>query len=368
MVCRSQRRKGVTFHVELENAKQMPKVYYTRHMYPGLCEYSDERILVDENTIKKMMPSFVGKPVYAENHRKVDVDNLQAEADGYVTDSFRNGLDGWAWSKFIVVSDAGHEAVRKGYKVSNAWKPKTWDASSGTFHNVKYDRKITDGEFTHLALVKDPRYEESKIYTESEYKAYVAGLKTELHNSKTNPPEGKSMFDKLKFWKTSKEEVQMDKTMTVELENGKTVTIEEMLNAVEAQEKAATEAAEKEAKEKADKEKADAEKTNEVDLGAEIEINGTTMTIGMLKQKFMQLQKEKEKKNASDDDAAEAARIQKEADDKKAADAAAAEAAEKKKKHDELQNAGDRTTEKVQTLDTAADQSARGASRYGSNK
>lgn len=210
---------------EKTNAKTNPTVLYAKHMEAGLCGYEDEMILVDADAMKSMAPTFAGKPVYV-GHQEVDLANLQEQADGYVADCFYNELDGWLWSKIIVVSDKAQEAVSNGWSVSNAYVPTEW-ADDGVHHNVDYNRKIVQGNFTHLAIVPDPRYENAKIFTPDGYKGYCNEKRVqieELRNSKERKPM-------LKFWKNEKKEVaaaDVDGDTVVELQNGKTITLKEL--------------------------------------------------------------------------------------------------------------------------------------------
>jgi hypothetical protein len=155
---------------EKQNAKTEPKIYYCRHISQGICGYNNETILVTDDVLKNMNPEFAGKPVYVE-HKKVDLDNMQEQADGYVVESFFCKEDGKHWAKFIVVSDRGHEAIARGYKVSNAYEVEEFGVG-GEWHAIKYDREVMKGKYTHLALVDNPRYEEAQIMTPQEFKEY----------------------------------------------------------------------------------------------------------------------------------------------------------------------------------------------------
>lgn len=218
---------------EKTNSKQLPVVYYAKHMETGAAEYENERILIDTDALKDMVPSFNGKPVYV-GHQVVDIENLQETADGYISDSFYNELDGWLWVKFVAVSDKAHKAIADGWSVSNAYVPTSW-GGPGTHHNVSYDRQITGAYFTHLALVPDPRYEEACIMSCEDFKAYQKAMKTkleEIHNSKE---EKTNMF---KIFQTKREEVaSLSPDSMIELRNGKTVTFQELLNASDDMEK-----------------------------------------------------------------------------------------------------------------------------------
>lgn len=200
---------------KVENARTLPKVYFGLHMVEGVAEYQEPekapfRIFIGEETIKNMDPSFKGRPVYVQHVDSVDLKNLQAEADGYVIRSFFNKADGKHWAEFIVVSDAGHEAIQKGWKLSNAYLPKNLSAG-GLWHGVEYAQEVKSGEYEHLAIVPNPRYEESVILTPEDFKAYNARKEADLYKL-ANSKESKSM---LTFWKKSKVENASDLETTV---------------------------------------------------------------------------------------------------------------------------------------------------------
>jgi hypothetical protein len=259
---------------EQHNAKQMPRIFYAKHMQPGLAEYSNERILVDTDALKSMIPSFVGKPVYI-NHQAVDLEKLKENAAGYVTDSFYNEADGWAWVKMLAIDDELYQAISNGWSVSNAYIPTT-HSPGGTQHNVAYNRKINTAEFTHLAVVQNPRYEQACILTPEQYKVYQEKKLqqlAELKNSKSAPQKGaNSMF---KIFKNKPEETELDKDSMITLSNGKHVSLGEMVAAYEnsmAEDEAEKAKAEAEAKAKAEAEaaeKAEGEKENSVEKLAE---------------------------------------------------------------------------------------------------
>ena len=354
---------------EKTNASQKPKHYYCRHMQPGVCKYNSEVVLVDTDAIKRMIGGdVIGQPVYvlhntAPNDERLK--NLQEEADGYITDSFYNELDGWAWFEFIVVSDKGHAAVAKGWAVSNAYMPTEW-GPGGTKNNVPYDREIVNGAFTHLAIVPDPRYEDARIMTPEQFRLYQDSKKrelVELQNSKTEPSGGKKMF---KLFKTKREEVSaIDADTQVELENGKTVSVGEMLNAMKKN-------SEDEEKAKAEKEKKEKENSEKINGDSMVECEGEKMPLKELVNKYNAAMKANaeadEKKNADE----KAEKEKKEKEEKENAEQKNREKdAEEEKANShflELQNAAGikPTTNFIQ--ETGMDRTARGKARYGSVK
>lgn len=356
---------------EKKNASQLPSLFYCKHMETGLCGYEDETILIDGDDIKKMIPTFNGKPLYVL-HQDVDVENLQEKADGYVVESFYNELDGWLWAKFIAVSDDAHDVIGRGWSVSNAYIPTEW-GTGGTHHNVAYNRKITGGEFTHLALVPNPRYEEARVFTPAEFKDYQSQKRNnlqELHNSKSNLGV-KKMFRKM--FKTDKKEVaSLDEATSVVLENGKEIDIAEMVNAVIEAEKA------NEAKEE-----------EKINMDAEVKVGDKTMPIRELVNKYNNLtkentddkdeddKKEKDNKKNSDagDDKEKANEDKKEEkentdaeDDKKNEDGDDKKEDEKKnaKHFEQLCNAGFDGESNVKVIETSSSMVQRGNDRYGS--
>lgn len=207
-------------------------------MAEGVAEYADEglepyRILIGENTLKTMDSTYAGKPLYVEHVDEVDLDRVEAESAGYVVESFFNKLDGKHWAKFIVVSDAGHEAIRRGWKLSNSYVPQSF-TQGGLWHGVQYAKEITNGEYEHLAIVPNPRYEESIIMTPEEFKRYNDEKKAELERV-TNSKEKEKKQMGLKWFKKAKVENSIDVDMSVVLpKSGKEITVAKMVELADA--------------------------------------------------------------------------------------------------------------------------------------
>lgn len=221
----------------VKNSKEMPKIYYGLHMYPGTAEYREEgkdpyRIYIGEEAIKNMGPTFSGKPVYVRHVNEVNLDKIQTEADGYVVESFFNQMDGKHWAKFIVVSDKGHEAVRNGWKLSNAYLPKQM-GSGGLCNGVEFQKEVTQGEYEHLAIVPNPRYDESVILTPEQFKEYNSQKEIELSRLQ-NSKEQKEEISMFQIFKREKVENSKDaelKGLSVVLPlSKKETTLENALN------------------------------------------------------------------------------------------------------------------------------------------
>lgn len=178
----------------IKNATQESKVYYGLHFAEGIAEYQPPdqdayKVFINQDTAKRMNPTFVGKPVYVNHVAKVDLKDIH-EADGFVIESFFNKADGRHWCKFIAISDAAHEAIAKGWKLSNAYLPTRKDVG-GKWHGTDYKEEITDGVYEHLAIVSNPRYAESEILNPEQFKKYNADREKELEilsNSQGDAP------------------------------------------------------------------------------------------------------------------------------------------------------------------------------------
>lgn len=348
---------------KFQNSSKEPQVYYGRHISAGVCGYLQETILITDDTLKKMDSTFAGKPVYVD-HQSVDLPNLQTQADGYVSESFYLKEDGSHWLKFIAVSDKAHEAIKNGYKLSNAYKALAFGVG-GTWHNVPYDREIVEGEYNHLAIVKNPRYEESLILTSEEFKKYKEEKAKQLEsmiNSKENLKGEKKMWN---LFKKDKTPVADDlKNSIVKLEDGTEMELQTILNAV-AKKNEEDKAKAEEAK------KAEEDKKNEEELKKkEIKVGEKTMTVEELVKEYQQMcskqneETEEEKKKREEEEAKKKAEKEEEEKNKKNA------LEEEEKRKQELLNAGnDVFKNDVKVIaDTSARQLARGAEKYGSKK
>jgi hypothetical protein len=176
------------------------KVFYGIHFYPGISEMEfegrTERLYVSDTTIRKMDASMRGCPVYCYHKKPVgNIDEVKGEADGWVESSFYNEADGKHWAKFLAVSSkAISQCESKRFGLSNGYDILAESGESGSRNGVEYDSEVTDGEFHHLAIVPNPRYE-SMILTPEEFMEYNANKRDETRrvaNSKAAKKE-KSM-------------------------------------------------------------------------------------------------------------------------------------------------------------------------------
>lgn len=280
-----------TFWKERENSSSdWPITFKCSYIEPGLVAYADVgNVLVRKEVLDKMANSFVGKPVVNEEHKDVSpADFRLGKADGIVNSVWYD-TDGKFHCAYQVWDSNTRTNIKNGYQVSCAYKVLRW-GSGGVHNNIPYDREVLDGEYTHLAIVSNPRYEDVKIYNKG-------GRMTLKWLSKIMK-DGKELVNTNEI-ETSNSKVEID---------GKTVGLDECLNAFK----------EQQAKKEKDALKNQAPKDSDtIDLG-----NGLKATVSELKAAYAAKNAEEEKEKKEKDEA-------KNAEDEK----------EKKKKEDEALNA-----------------------------
>jgi hypothetical protein len=150
----------------LENSKEKDwaKCYKAvNFIEKGVCTYQDEVVYLNQDTLEKCVRDIKGKPVIIKHQRGINPDNMQQHAVGYVTGAGFDEFNASFSCDFVLFDEEAKSKIANGWSVSCAYLPKAF-GQGGTWHNTAYDREITDLEFTHLALVPDPRYEDAKVY------------------------------------------------------------------------------------------------------------------------------------------------------------------------------------------------------------
>lgn len=184
---------------EIRILNSVTKEIEYRFIEPGLARYSDKgTVLIRKEALDKFAQSLVGKPIFNEMHRETsDSDFKNGIADGVVTSVWFDSADGWYHCKGLIWDRDTLRNCSRGFACSCAYNVKDWSHKSGLHNNVPFDDEVLNGEYTHLAIVADPRYE-------------GATKVSVLQNSK-----GGSM--KLKFWEKDKKDT--DAPSEIELAN-----------------------------------------------------------------------------------------------------------------------------------------------------
>lgn len=140
-----------------------------KHLEPGVVKYDNGdgtsiTYLLPLTTLDKMRHTAAGKPVVGKSgnfdHAKIIPGK---KYDGTATDSFWDGESGWEAFHFDGMNEETAQACERGFQVSCAYVPTEVDETPGVWHNVPYDAVILDGEYTHFAVVPNPRYEGAEI-------------------------------------------------------------------------------------------------------------------------------------------------------------------------------------------------------------
>lgn len=219
--------------------------YYSLHICEGLTSSNGKTLLVQDSALRRMDPSFEGKPVvYLDDHINLEIYERMVEEyrktgkldskilAGVVNKSFFNPADGKHWVEYVVWMPSAIAACEGGIKVSDAYFS-TKDGGPGKWHGFQYDLEIEDAEYTHLLLTDEPRYTESVTLAPEKFNEYNEGLKKQLaqvsnKNEGAKPMPGKrGLFGFLKS--ENIEEIDLNRETTLE-KSRKVVNVAEVLN------------------------------------------------------------------------------------------------------------------------------------------
>jgi hypothetical protein len=158
----------------------VPKRYRIYHITPGIADYTAEgigRVLIQKAVLDKMNPSFVGKPVVNMQHTDKEPDELfQSLKNGSPPEEFADGVisavgydeaSGWYYTDALIWDTETQENIDNGFSASCAYDVTDFDDKGGTYNNVEYDEEVLDGEYVHMAIVPNPRYERAYIIKNS---------------------------------------------------------------------------------------------------------------------------------------------------------------------------------------------------------
>ena len=151
--------------------------FKSRFIQPGLAGYPGQygNALIRKETLDKFIDTFVGKPVIINHKSNITDDDIV----GKVLNVWFNADDGWYWCDGIITDETAINLIQdKGWSVSCSYSY-TQSAEGGTENNIPYDIEFLDGEFDHLAIVENPRYERANI---------VFNCKTNVVNGNSDQP------------------------------------------------------------------------------------------------------------------------------------------------------------------------------------
>ena len=139
--------------------------FESRFLQAGLVKYSFGVCLLSKEVIDRFAYKFVGCPVIID-HKDITDANAKDERVGVISKVWYNEFDGWFWCEGVVFDDEAISLIKdKGYNVSCQYNIDDYtENTANALHNGNpYDITILDGTPEHLAIVKNPRYEEALI-------------------------------------------------------------------------------------------------------------------------------------------------------------------------------------------------------------
>lgn len=145
------------------------KTYEARFLEAGIVKYNKETVLIKKQNLFGIAISFKGCPIFI-NHQSINKDekDLKNKSVGHISKIYLRD-DGWAWCDFIITNKKAVDLIESGYSISCAYIPETFGIG-GKYHNIAYDREIITAKGTHIAVVKNPRYEDVIVYENSKKK------------------------------------------------------------------------------------------------------------------------------------------------------------------------------------------------------
>ena len=138
------------------------RFFTSRFLEPGIAHYEElGDILITKETLNKFVHTMVGAPVIID-HEDVTDKNVDKLRVGVISRVWFNEFDGWFYCEGILTDNEAIDLIKnQGWNVSCAY---SFESVPKDMHNgKKIDLEFVDGEFLHLAIVKNPRYEGANI-------------------------------------------------------------------------------------------------------------------------------------------------------------------------------------------------------------
>ena len=137
----------------------------------------------------------IGSPVIIE-HQDVTDKNADKIRCGVISDAYFNEPDGWYYAEGIIWDDKAISLINNGWSVSCSYDFLAFNDEGGEENNIKYDKEFTELNFTHLAIVNNPRYERANIVFNS--KDEDKGKWVTVKGNHIFIPDGKTLDEVIK--------------------------------------------------------------------------------------------------------------------------------------------------------------------------
>ena len=141
--------------------------FISRFIEAGIAHYQDlGDVLITKETLDKFIHTMECCPVII-NHKEITEANVDKERTGVISDVYYNENDGWYYCEGVIWNKQAIDLVKnQGWNVSCTYDFVS-DNQEKTHNGKKIDMEFIDGNFLHLALVPNPRYERANIVINS---------------------------------------------------------------------------------------------------------------------------------------------------------------------------------------------------------
>lgn len=138
----------------------------------------------------------VGTPVIIK-HQDVTKENADKLRIGTISRAYFNEPDGWFYCEGIIWDEKAQDLiVNKNWSVSCSYDFLGYNDEGGEENNIHYDKEFTQLNFTHLAIVDNPRYERANIVFNS--KDDEKGKWVTINGNHVFIPDGKTLDEVIK--------------------------------------------------------------------------------------------------------------------------------------------------------------------------
>lgn len=135
---------------------------------PGVVKFGDKNLMIyiSQKTIDRYSHRLKGKPITVGHIAGITENNAQQHSVGDVAVCDKPG------DCIVTIKDEeADKRISNGERFSCCWIPIKW-GPGGTWHNIPYDKELLEMDFTHLAIVPDPRYENVEVFMNSKDKEF----------------------------------------------------------------------------------------------------------------------------------------------------------------------------------------------------
>lgn len=136
--------------------------FKSRFIQPGLAGYPGQygNALIRKENLDKFIHTMRKKPVIINHKNNI----TEKDKVGEVFNVWFNPDDGWYWCDGVITDKTAQNLIEnKKWSVSCSYDFTKYDDEGGEENGIPYDIEFLDGEFSHLAIVNNPRYERANI-------------------------------------------------------------------------------------------------------------------------------------------------------------------------------------------------------------